>query len=153
MTKEELAAALDGIDIENAISSPMAEIAKRAGLVIVHGESDETMKFFGAIEHEIDAYEGTAAAVDAEGLIPNFYHIDKRGPDAKDELREYFRREKGGMGITAIWRGTGEGPAWSYETYIPHATFMILEDGKPWCRGIVFALADLAEVAEGAGHE
>jgi hypothetical protein len=33
--------------------------------------------------------------------------------------------------------------SWSYETDIPHATFDVLEDGEVYCRGIVFALADL----------
>ena len=153
MTKEELAAALDGADIGDAVPSQTAAAAKHAGLVIVHGASDDLMEFRGAIEDEIGAYHGIAVIVDAEGMVPEFENINMRGRGAKDGLREYFRREKGGMEITAIWRGTGDGPAWTYETDIPHAVFTVMEDGKPWCRGIVFALADLAGKAEDAGHE
>ena len=153
MTKEDLAAALDGVDIGGAISRKMAEAARKAGLVIVHGASDDLMEFRGAIEDEIGAREGATAIVDAEGLIPDFEDVDK---DDKDALRAYFRREGGGRKIEAVWYETGDGPAWTYETDIPHATFTIMEDGEVWCRGIVFALADLdkAEITvEDAGHE
>ena len=46
--------------------------------------------------------------------------------------------------IKTLW-SKGE-YAWQYETEIPHATFEILEDGDKYCRGIVFDLADVAEV-------
>lgn len=34
-------------------------------------------------------------------------------------------------------------PAWSYELPIPHESFVIVEDGEPFCRGIIFDIADL----------
>lgn len=36
------------------------------------------------------------------------------------------------------------GYSWIYQTDIPHATFEIVEGDDPYCRGIVFALADAA---------
>ena len=38
-------------------------------------------------------------------------------------------------------------PAWTYMTDIPHATFDVMDDGELYCRGIVFALADLTATA------
>lgn len=31
---------------------------------------------------------------------------------------------------------------WTYETDIPHETFMVYMDGEPYCRGIVFSIDD-----------
>lgn len=33
--------------------------------------------------------------------------------------------------------------SWTYKTSIQHETFAILEDGKKYCRGIVFSMDDL----------
>ena len=35
--------------------------------------------------------------------------------------------------------------AWTYRTDIPHETFMIYEDGEPYCRGIVFNIDDVKQ--------
>ena len=37
----------------------------------------------------------------------------------------------------------GEIITWTYETDIPHETFMIYEDGDSYCRGIVFSINDI----------
>lgn len=34
--------------------------------------------------------------------------------------------------------------SWTFKTKIHHSTFEVMEDGKPYCRGLVFALADVA---------
>ena len=55
----------------------------------------------------------------------------------------YFAKiAKAAASIEAIWCAKGE-PSWTYKTNIPHSTFLILEDGEPSCRGIVFALAEV----------
>ncbi len=49
--------------------------------------------------------------------------------------------------ITAIWDGdtdeNGQLITWTYKTDIPHETYMIYEDGEPYCRGIVFSIENL----------
>ena len=35
------------------------------------------------------------------------------------------------------------GYTWIYKTDIPHETFEIVEDGEPYCRGIVFNIGDI----------
>ena len=46
----------------------------------------------------------------------------------------------------AVWHDKC-GPFWTFETDIPHETFTIMEDGAPWCIGIVFSVADLGVTA------
>ena len=45
--------------------------------------------------------------------------------------------------IKSLW--DREGFSWILETEIPHSTFVIMEDGETYCRGIVFSLEDVKE--------
>ena len=106
------------------------ETAKENGWVIVYGYSDDLMEFEGALREEGDCYEGgpvyfTKTRVIFEEL-PNYDHanyIMARWCKDKDE--------------------SGNTIAWTYETGIPHETFMVYEDGEPYCKGIVFSVNDL----------
>jgi hypothetical protein len=138
MTPKEIAAAFTGSEYPLKIAKDIEAAAKAAGIVIVYGASDDLMEFRGAVDDEVVAWEGRTVRVDAAGLLPDFDDIDK---DDKDELRDYFKREGGGKEIEALWASEGD-YSWTYKTEIPHETFEIVEDGAPYCRGIVFALAD-----------
>jgi hypothetical protein len=84
------------------------------------------MEFEGAIYDEFGAYGGGDAYVLAKG-------------------QAYEAPVKGGVLVKALWCAEGgDGLCWTFETSIPHATFTIVEDGEPFCRGIVFALSDVA---------
>jgi hypothetical protein len=109
--------------------------------VIVYGASDDIMEFVGAIDDECGCCDGGTALVDKHGVL------DRSRVDDEDlhGMWEHVTREKSARKITAVW--AEDGYSWTYRTDIPHATFEITEDGEPYCRGIVFALADLA-VAE-----
>ena len=48
--------------------------------------------------------------------------------------------------VKAVWHDKG-GPCWTFETDIPHETFTVMEDGEPFCVGIVFSMEALKEVA------
>ena len=140
MTKEELAALLNGMEYPLRIGKALVRQAEAEGLVIVYGASDDLMEFEGAIHDEIGAWNGVTVDVDANGLLPDF---DELVADRdKDDLRDYFRREPHTKAIEAIW-GDGGDYSWTYETEIPHVTFDVLEDGERYCRGIVFSMADL----------
>lgn len=129
-----LATELNGREYLKEISDAEANSAKRDGLVVVYGASDDLMEFRGAIHDEIGAYEGTVACLTKAGLVEN---------DCEDDDCPHFKRAKQAASkIKAIWCDEG-GPCWAYETAIPHATFEIVEDGEPYCRGIVFALEDV----------
>lgn len=134
-----LAAMLTGREYGSEITRAEEAEAKAAGLVIAFGASDDLLELRGAIHDEAGAYDGGKVRVDRAGIIPNFEDIDR---DDKEELRRYFKRENGGSEIEAAWEGE-PGYSWIIKTSVPHETFEIVEDGEPYCRGIVFAHADL----------
>jgi hypothetical protein len=104
-------------------------------LVAVFGASDDLMEFRGAIYDEVDCYEGGTAHVTPDGLLRN---------ECDNDGCPYFeRRQNTSSTIEASWAPDGEDISWVYITEIPHATFTIMEDGEPYCRGIVFDLADV----------
>lgn len=135
---KKLAAQLNGSEYPLRISNELAEQAKAAGLVIVYGASDDLMEFRGAIYDELYVNDGGTALVDAEGLLPD--NADDLETD-EERARYYYRKGKAKT-IEALWAKEGD-YSWTYRTAIPHETFEVVEDGGPYCRGIVFALADL----------
>jgi hypothetical protein len=139
MTKEELAAKLNGIEYpaHRTITADLIQSAKDAVLVILYGASDDLMEFDGAVREEIGCYSGGTAFVDADGVLP-----DRDCLDGDDEITEYVQRQKSAKPIEALWCKE-DGYSWTYKTGIPHATFEVMEDGEHYCRGIVFSLADL----------
>ncbi|WP_312151896.1 hypothetical protein [Pseudomonas sp.] len=138
MTKEELAAQLNGLEYPTRIPGALIVAAQSAGLVILCGASDDLMEFYGARREEIGCYDGGTAFVDVDGVLP-----DRDCLEGDEELAEYVQRQKSAKSIEALWCKE-DGYSWTYKTDIPHATFEVVEDEEPYCRGIVFALADLA---------
>lgn len=105
------------------------ETAKENGFVIVYGASDDLMEFDGAIRDEVDCYDGGTAWISGDMIINDAILLSDKP-------------------IKAIWCGgekdkDGRVITWTYETEIPHETFIIYEDGEPYCRGIVFSIADV----------
>ena len=139
MTKEELAAQLDGREYRGEITREEAATAKSAGLVVVFGASDDLMEFRGAIYDEFGCYGGRTALVDADGLLPEF----ESARDDEDACRRYFERKLKARAIEAIWNGNADGYAWTLKADIPHEVFAIMEEGEPFSRGIVFSLSSL----------
>lgn len=132
LTKEKLAEQLTGIEYppDRHISKETKAAAKKAGLLIVYGLSDDLVEFDGAFTDEIGAYNGTIS------------YVDKRGVLGRDDIADFVNREPNARKIEAIW-APGNSYSWMFKTDIPHATFEIVEGGGPYCRGIVIDLADL----------
>lgn len=108
------------------------QIAKDNGFVIVYGESDDLMEFDGAICNEVGCFDGDGGKVyfNEIGVCCDEEFENSRCIEAlwcDDETRD-----KDGSLIT-----------WTYKTDIPHETFMILDNGESYCRGIVFDIKDL----------
>ena len=106
------------------------ETAKENGFVIVYGMSDDLMEFEGAIRDEGGCYDGGNVYFDKNGVI------DDNFVTSFDNC------------IKAVWCGgekdaDGKEITWTYETEIPHETFMVYEDGEPYCKGIVFNVNDV----------
>lgn len=104
----------------------------RGGGVIITGASDDLMEFDGAMDDEGGCFDGgkvffSQKAVwngeDDKSVFPNCIEAIWCGKEALDE--------------------NGNVIPWTYKTDIPHETFMVYEDGEPYCRGIVLSMDDL----------
>jgi len=133
MNAQELAARLDGREYGSEITKEEAAEAKAAGLVVVYGYSDDNMEFDGAFRDEFGCYGGGTAYLAATGLLQNDCDCD--------DCPHFARLKNSAPTIKAVW--DRDGYSWIYETAIPHATFEIVDGGEKYCRGIVFALADI----------
>lgn len=127
MTKEELAARLNGREYNSEITKEEEALAKAAGLVVLFGGSDDLAEFRGAIDDEAGCYDGDELCV-VDGKL-------YQEPDCDCRWAEAARQN--GPGPRAI-RITAAYSPWTYKTATPHATFEIMEDGELYCRGIVF---------------
>ncbi|MDR1454939.1 MAG: hypothetical protein LBJ01_04745 [Tannerella sp.] len=137
MTKEGLAALLDGRKYGDEISKQEAEDAKKDGLVVVFGASDDLMEFRGAIYDESNCYEGGTAYLNENGLLEE---CDNENCPHFKKLKEKAKK------IEALWcavKTKDSYISWTYRTDIPHSTFNVIEDKEIYCKGIVFNINDL----------
>jgi hypothetical protein len=133
MDSKEAAAAINGNEYREEGSRALWASMKDAGLVAVFGASDDLMEFRGAIDEEIGAYNGTTAYITRGGLFLN---------ECEDDDCPYAKKAvKAATPIDAIW--ARDDISWQFDTAIPHESFDVMEDGEVFCRGIVFALADV----------
>ena len=139
MNAKELAALLNGREYLQEITDDEAKQAHAAGLVVMHGGSDDLVYFAGAISDELGANDGGEFMLTSKGLV--------RSECDEGENCPYFEKLKAGAAVVeALWCKEPD-YSWTYKTAIPHETFEIVEDGFPYCRGIVFALADVKGIA------
>lgn len=134
MDIKQAARALDGNEYREEGSTDLFARMKEAGLVAVFGASDDLMELRGAVYDEVPAYEGGYAYLDENGLLQN--ECDN------EDCPHFEKRLSNSRIVLARWCAEPD-LSWTYETVIPHETFTIMEDGDPYCRGIVFALADI----------
>lgn len=133
MDAREAAVALDGNEYGNEGNPELFAAMKAAGLVAVFGASDDLMEFRGAIDDEVGCYDGGTAYLTSCGLL-------SAKCDNDDCPHEKHQRQTATK-LNAVW--DSDGFSWVYDTTIPHVQFAIFEDNEPYCRGIVFALADV----------
>ena len=137
MTAKELAEMLSGREVREEIEWGEERDIKDAGLIVVYGYSDDNVEFCGAIYDEVGAYNGTTVYLTPGGILQK--------PDCDRDDCPYFAKEREkAKAIKAVWNDNFGGPAWTFETDIPHETFTIVDDGEPWCIGIVFSVEHLA---------
>lgn len=136
MTKEYLATWLNGREYGDEMLCAEEEQAQKSGLVVVFGASDDLIELRGAIDDEDGSRHGKEHYVTRKGLF-EAHDVDS----CECAFCGYKDAKSNAAVIKAIW---GQGDySWQYETTIPHATFEIMEDGKGYCRGIVFSINDL----------
>jgi hypothetical protein len=124
-----LAAALNGVECVDEDDRIPAD-AKEKGLVVVYGASDDLVEFRGAIEDEVDCYEGGTIYLSPSGILDEFKF--SCGCEFAEQAKELAVRNA--KTIEALWCRE-EGYSWTYRTEIPHATFDVVEEGEKYCRG------------------
>lgn len=134
MTKEELAALLNGRQYLDEITSDECKLAKSSRLIIVFGHSDDCMEVRGASFDELTCYSGGEFRITSSGVI--VYEDDMT------VLKKYgvvlsLRT------ITGEWCPEGSALSWRFTIDAPSSSFVIYEDGHPFCQGIVFSLDDI----------
>jgi hypothetical protein len=134
MDIKDFAAKLDGSEYREEGSRELFAQMHGFGFVAVFGASDDLMEFRGGIDAEAGA--GTVA-IGGKGLLTS-------DCDEGEECPYFKKLAASAPKITAHF--DREGFTFVYETTIPHATFVVNEDGEPYCRGIVFDLANLGAV-------
>lgn len=141
MTKESLAAQLNGREYGDEMRSGECLAAKADGLVILFGASDDLAEFRGAIDDEIGCDDGGTLRLHLGGILnAHEQHCDCH-------FCGYEAVAKRCATIEALWCKE-VGYSWTYKTSIPHSTFEIIEGDDKYCRGIVFELSSLPEVAK-----
>jgi hypothetical protein len=126
MKKEDLAFILNGRKRGDEIRKEEIKIAKDSGLVVVYGYSDDNLEFNGAIDDEVDSYDGTKVYINRKLEI-------KKKPKEGRKL------------VEAIWAPMDLYCSWLIKSDIPNVTFDIIdsEENELFCRGIIFSIEDI----------
>ena len=142
ITRDEVVAALHGIEYGTEDSAKFREIfrrAKEARLVIVFGYSDDNVEFRGAIDDEVGVGERAIIKLTPNGLLFN--------PCDKGDRCPNFKLVEQSIPTTPMYvfwcREATPEIAWTYDIEVPHSTFDVMEDAEIFCRGIVFSLDDI----------
>lgn len=135
MTKETFAALLSGREYPLRFNASELQTAKDNRLVIVTGASDDLVEFGGFITDEFGA--PGVYFINSTGLLP------EHGTYCECKFCGYKEAVKNARKIESLWCEVPGGPCWSFKTDLPHATFIINEDGEPFCRGIVLSMDDV----------
>ena len=144
MTKEELAAKLNGREYPFEMNVGEITEAKNAGLVILYGASDDLLEFAGAIYDEIGAYSGTTVRVTTDGKIIETIELRCDSDDRKRcEFYAAWLKQQKIFSVTADWGPKELECSWLITATVPGAAFDIMEDGELYCRGLVI---DMNEV-------
>jgi len=135
MNAKGLAQIINGREYTNEITKAEEALAKEAGLVVAFGGSDDLLELRGAVWEEVSAWQGQTVRFTKAGLQIN---------DCDNDRCPHFEKLKAAATpLEIVWQEEGKGPCWTFKTTIPHETFEISDDGEPYCRGVVFALADV----------
>lgn len=134
ITKEEVAARMDGREYGSEITKPEVAELQAAGLIALFGYSDDVIELRGVTTDEAGA--GNALYFNSRGLMLSECEQEDACPYFKREVR-YAAKVETEPNTNAV-----EG-MFSFVTDIPHAKFKIMEDGELYSIGIVFSVEDL----------
>ena|SRR5208282_2919412 len=141
MTKESLAAMLNGRQYGEEITDAEELEAKRNRLLVIFGASDDIVELRGVANDE--SYDAVLYITNNGTVLPRIEDEDR------DTLRRYGvlaiaeNNQEQAIRIASMWCDSSSDYDWSFRTDAPHATFAILEDGRRFCLGIVIDLKEL----------
>lgn len=150
LTAKDLANMLNN-GTEDTITKQIEKQAKENGLVIVYGSSDDLIEFRGAIHDEGNCYDGGIVEFTKKGVLQNEEECEDAIQTLKENGYDVSSLKLSVNKINALWSPQEfefenefyENLSWAYETKIPYEKFLMLEDGLPYCIGIVFSINDL----------
>lgn len=118
---------LNGKEYPLDIPEETERLAKEKGIVIIFGYSDDLVELRGAVDDEVGAFDGGTVYI-KDGEV-----LEEEPADMEGVCR-----------IKALWCPDGnDGFSWRYQTDLPHADFVVLEEGEPYCLGIVVDVTDM----------
>jgi len=157
LTKEELAARLNGCEYRSGMSNEIVQAAKENNLVIIHGASDDLIELRGVILDEVGASsilrlsrKGVPESDCNEGEDCKYYQRWLKAA-LKDgtvrEIKVFWCGECGNETIDAAEYAAIGKPTWCFRTTMPHAVFSMYDtyenDREYFCRGIVVDLNEI----------
>ena len=157
MTAKELASILDGKEYGCDIMDAVHKEAADNGLVIVcagytlYGEPEDMTGFEGAWSEIIHFGSGPIYITPKGPFAQTGDEIVYGAPRwpythlQRDASCPYTQGELSKFPTIRIVGNVGDGQKWTYHTDIPHEVFDTFDNGKPFHRGIVFAVADVRE--------
>jgi len=108
---------------KNLIGEQLRGQLKKQGIVVVYNSSDEWLEFDGAIRETVEVWEGRVVFLDQEGDLYN---------KIKDENKKYYIIEN-------LWEPESNDCLLRVKTNIPEIfRFKLQEQGKPYCKGLIF---------------
>ena len=144
-SRDALAVLMTGRSYRDEMTMAEKKAASEAHLIVIFGASDDLVELRGWVDDELGAYDGTVFMIHANGVCPPWEDFDEK--DDEEMCRQYFIDKAGARKVEALWCAE-PGYSWTYRTDVPHATFEIVEDGEPYCRGIVIDVGDLAPAGD-----
>jgi len=139
MTRDEMAALLNGREYRNEITSAEINAAQKAGLLVVYGASDDLTEFAGVLYDEAAAYDG------ATHVIGTNMRLIERHEDYDELVSAGWTPPTELLTIKAEWCPDGFDGSWRIGFDGPHSKFHIMEDGELYCEGIVIDVSELAK--------
>ncbi len=137
MTRDELAAKLTGREYRNEMDESEEILARKAGLLVVFGASDDLVEFRGAFRDETGAWEGRDVLITRKGILESHEECDCKWCG-------YKALAKTASKIKAEWC-PNDTHSWVMSTKLPHSTFEILDEGEAYCQGLILNVRDIPE--------
>jgi len=136
MNAQTLADTLNGTEYPLRLDISLIKSALEAGLVIVHGGSDDLVLFEGAICEELGAWNGKQILINKTGVLGSRDDLD-----TDEQIEQWLADKKSSKLIEALW---AQGDySWHYRTNIPHIAFDVVEGDDKYCKGMIIRTEDL----------